>query len=172
MSRLVFAALCAALALPAAAQTIKPGVWEVSNNIDDPSGAAAALQRQFANMPPDQRQMIQQMMAQRGVQLNPTDGGLLAKVCVTPEMAKNSDLPVSQDANCSQSHSPMQGGKMSFSFTCPATRTSGSGEVRYISDSSYTMTAKVMRGGSPAPITVASNARWLGADCGALAPSK
>lgn len=169
----ILAGLCAAtLALPVAAQTIKPGIWEVTNKVGDPSGqmqgAMAELQRRMANMPPDQRKMMEQMMAQHGVQINPA--GLAAKVCVTPEMVKNSDLPVSQDGSCSQSHSPAKGGRMSFTFNCPSTQTSGTGEVRFISDTSYALTAKVLRGGSPMPVTVDSDARWLGADCGALQP--
>jgi hypothetical protein len=173
---LILAAACAAtLALPAAAQTIKPGIWEITNNVGDPSGrtqgAVAELQRQMARMPPDQRTMMEQMMAQNGVQLSPSTGGLVAKVCVTPEMVKNSDLPVSQDGNCSQSHSPVKDGKMSFTFNCPSTQTSGNGEVRFNSDTSYSMRASVQRGGSPTPVTVDSNARWLGADCGALKPA-
>lgn len=171
---LLFAACAAALALPAVAQTIKPGMWEVSNNLGDSSGklqgAMAELQRQMARMPPDQRKLMEQMMAQNGVQMSPETGGLVARVCVTPEMVRNTELPVSQDSNCSQSHSPVKGGKMSFTFNCPGTRTSGSGEVTFHSDTSYSLKAQVLRGGNPAPVTVDSNARWLGADCGAVRP--
>lgn len=172
-SHFVLAICAAALVLPASAQNIKPGIWEVSNNIADPSGnvstAMGMLQRQLETMAPEQRLRVEQMMAQNGVQLNPS-GGVLAKVCVTPEMAKNNDVPVSQNGNCSQSHSPMKSGRMSFTFNCPGAQTSGSGELRLVSDTNYVMTANILRGGSPAPITVDSNARWLGADCGTVKP--
>lgn len=172
----ILAAICAAtLAVPAAAQTMKPGVWEVTNNVGDPSGrlqgAMSMLQGQMANMPPDQRKMMEQMMAQHGVQLSQSNGGIVAKVCVTPEMVKNADVPVSQDGNCSQSHSPIKNGRMTYTFNCPSAQTSGSGEVRFISDTNYTMTATVQRAGSPTPVTVNSSARWMGADCGALKPA-
>ncbi|GAB3469055.1 DUF3617 domain-containing protein [Massilia terrae] len=171
---LLLAACAAALALPAAAQTIKPGLWEVTNNLGDPSGqvqgAMAELQRQMARMPPDQRKMMEQMMAQNGVQMSPDTGGLVARICVTPDMVRNGELPVSQDGNCSQSHSPVSGGKMNFTFNCPGTRTSGSGEVTFRSDTSYTLKAQVLRGGNPTPVTVDSDARWLGADCGVVRP--
>jgi hypothetical protein len=50
----------------AAAQNMKPGLWEMSTQMkgDGQMGAAMAeAQKELANMPPEQRKMMQDMMA-------------------------------------------------------------------------------------------------------------
>ena len=171
-----FALIAAALALPAAAQQLKPGLWEMSNRVADSSGqlanAMAEAQRQMAQMPPEQRKMMEQMMAQHGVQLGSGSGGaMVAKMCLTPEMVKNNDLPMRQQGNCTHKRSPVSGGKMKFSFSCSNPATSGDGEITFKSDTSYAMNARVVQGaGKDNVMTVDSSARWLGADCGNIKP--
>jgi hypothetical protein len=174
--RPVLAALAAAtLALPAAAQQLKPGLWEMSNHVNDSSGrlagAMAEAQKQMAQMPPEQRRMMEQMLAQHGVQLSSgSPGAMVAKMCLTPEMVKNNDLPMSQQGNCTHQRSPVSGGKMTFSFSCTDPKASGDGEITFKNDSSYTMKARVLQGGAGDVMTVDSSARWLGADCGSIKP--
>ncbi|MGZ5198590.1 MAG: DUF3617 domain-containing protein [Telluria sp.] len=172
--RPVLAVLAAALALPVYAQQLKPGLWEMSNHVADSTGrmdsAMAEMQKQLAQMPPDQRKMMEQMMAKHGVQLSSADGGaMLAKMCLTPEMVKNNELPMRQQGNCTHQRSPVSGGKMKFSFSCSDPKTSGEGEITFHGDSSYTMKARVAQGGGDM-MTVDSSARWLGADCGDVKP--
>jgi hypothetical protein len=175
--RPVLAALAAAaLALPAAAQQLKPGLWEMSNHVADSSGqlanALAEAQKQMAQMPPEQRQVMEQMMASHGVQLSSGGGGaMVAKMCLTPEMVKNNELPMSQQGNCTHQRSAISGGKMKFSFSCTDPKTSGDGEITFKNDSSYTMKARVIQGAANGDVmTVDSSARWLGADCGNIKP--
>lgn len=65
---LLLAGACACAALPAGAQTMKPGLWSLSNQVtsSDPAVAQAmsAMQQQMANMSPEQRRQMQQMMQQ------------------------------------------------------------------------------------------------------------
>ena len=58
---------CACAALPAGAQTLKPGLWSLSNTMtsSDPQIAQAmsAMQQHVANMSPEQRQQMQKTSA-------------------------------------------------------------------------------------------------------------
>jgi hypothetical protein len=174
--RTAFAALALALALPAHAQQLKPGLWEMSNHVSDSSGrldnAMAEAQKQMAQMPPEQRKMMEQMMARHGVQLAGGSGGaMVARMCLTPEMVRNNELPMAQQGNCTHRRSPVSGGKMKFSFSCSDPKTSGEGELVFKGDSSYTMKARVVQGGSKDDVMmVDSSARWLGGDCGNIRP--
>ena len=50
--------------------------------------AMAQMQKQMAAMSPEQRKMVEDMMAKKGMQMGAAPGGGMAvKVCLTPEMA-------------------------------------------------------------------------------------
>jgi hypothetical protein len=162
--------------LPACAQGIKPGLWEITNNVSSADGrmqaAMADMQKQFAQMDPEQRKMVEQMMAKQGVQLGVGGGGLRTRMCMTREMAARSEVPVQQQGDCTHKRSPGAGGTMKISFTCTNPRTSGEGEVSFQGDTGYRMKMKMMSdaSGTPETMTMDASARWLGADCGNVRP--
>ncbi|RYE66429.1 MAG: DUF3617 family protein, partial [Oxalobacteraceae bacterium] len=100
---------CAGAALPSAAsaaQTLnmKPGLWELNNRVSSPDpqiqSAMSEMQKQLANMSPDQRQSLQQMMNRNGVQLQLGEGGNIhSSVCMTREMIDRKTFPV-QGGEC------------------------------------------------------------------------
>jgi len=79
-------------ALGASAQTMKPGLWEISHKTQFGSGEMnkemAAMQEQMAKMPPEQRKMMEDMMAKRGLAMGAggPGGGMSIKMCMTKEM--------------------------------------------------------------------------------------
>src|SRR5829696_269831 len=79
-------------------QNLKPGLWEVTNNMKGGSGdmgqAAAQAQQQMAKMPPEQRKMMEEMMAKQGMRMGA--GGSSVKMCVTKEMSERNELPAQQ----------------------------------------------------------------------------
>src|SRR5690606_31028101 len=88
------------LVTPVAAQTMKPGLWEITNKMGDSgeSGAKMAaameqMQKQMASMSPEQRKQMEKMMAQQGVNMSPgaAGGGMSARVCITKEMAARNE---------------------------------------------------------------------------------
>jgi hypothetical protein len=169
--------LGSALALPAWAQQIKPGLWEITNNITSADGqmqaALAEMQKQMADMDPEQRKMMEQMMARQGVQLNlGPGGGLRTKMCMTPDMAARNEVMTQQQGDCTHKRSPATGGTMKISFSCTNPRATGEGEVSFSGDSSYRMKMKIISeaGGKPDTIKMDASARWLGADCGGVKP--
>jgi hypothetical protein len=166
-----------ALALPALAQNMKAGLWEVSNRIGSPDGrlqaAMARMQQQMAQLDPAQRKTLQQMMAKQGVELDdPAGGAIRARMCVTPEMAARNDLPVQQQGSCTHTRSPLRGDTMKIAFTCSEPRASGEGELSFSGDTAYRVRMKVTSAarGQDETITMDGSGKWLGADCGAVKP--
>ena len=72
LSKPLLLSLCLLPAL-ASALDIQPGLWEISSNNMQVGGQAVPgmeqMLEQMKNLPPEQRQMMEQMMAQQGVQL-------------------------------------------------------------------------------------------------------
>jgi hypothetical protein len=171
--------LGAALALPVAAQSIKPGLWETTTQLSSGNGrmqaALAEMQKQLAAMSPEQRQMMEQMMAKQGVQLSAAgDGAMRVRMCITREMAERAELPIQQHGDCTQRRSPISGGMMTMSFSCQNPRVDGEGEVAFSGNTSYHAKMKVTTyaGNQPDTTTSELTGKWLAADCGNIQPLK
>jgi hypothetical protein len=169
-------ALVAVLAaLPAFAQpvqTIRPGYWQISNQVSsaDPQTdqAMSAVLQQLATLPPEQRQALEQMAAKQGMSLPKVsaNGGVSLNACITPEMAARQQVPMGQQGSCTSNNTPVPGGlKVSFSCTNPAS--SGQGSLRYVGDTGFTMAMTITTSarGAPEQMTVNSSGSWLGATC-------
>jgi hypothetical protein len=172
--RLATLALAVLAAAPAFAQNIKPGVWETNNKIGAGGGklqeAMAMVQQQMKNMSPEQRARIEGAMASQGVVIS--NDGVVAKVCVTPEMAAKRELPVQQrtNGNCSFQPDTPVGNTMKYYFSCTSPKTLGEGTATFISPTAYTSTTRVTTTatGASETVNIESTARWLGAECGSV----
>ncbi|OEZ54315.1 MULTISPECIES: DUF3617 domain-containing protein [unclassified Duganella] len=171
MKRLIVS-LAMLAAVQASAQTIKPGLWELSNKVKTGNAqtdqAMGMALKQLANMPPEQRAQIEAMMKQNGASLPKAgaDGGMVITACVTPEMVAKKELPMNQKGKCTSKSEPVAGG-MNISFSCTEPASSGTGTLRFNGDSSYVMNMNVSSeaGGKPQNVQVESTGRWLGASC-------
>jgi hypothetical protein len=171
MKRLLIA-LAALAAIPAHAQTIKPGLWELNSKVRTGNAqtdqAVSAALSQLAVLPPAQRAQMEAIMAQNGVSVPQagSDGSLRMTACVTPEMAARKELPLSQQGKCTSKQTPVAGG-MDVTFNCTDPASSGSGQVRMQGDNAYTASMQVTNnsGAGPQQATVESSGRWLAASC-------
>jgi hypothetical protein len=164
------------LALPAGAQDLKPGLWELSNKVSSPDRQLQAtmteMQKQLASMPPEQRKAIQQMMERNGVQLNIGAGGALTtRMCMTKEMIQRKEFPV-QQGDCKQKVSSLSQNRMKVAFSCSNPPASGEGEMTLDSDTSYRARMHVTgtNGGAKQSVDMDVTGKWLSADCGKLGP--
>ena len=165
--------LLALLAQPAMAQKLKAGVWETNNKMGAGGGklqqAMAMVQQQIAGMSPEQRARIEGAMANQGVVLS--NDGVVAKVCITPEMAAKQQLPIQQgNGNCSFQHAAVVGNTMQYSFSCTNPQARGEGTATLQSPTAYTASTRVTTTatGASETVNIESSARWLGADCGSV----
>jgi len=167
---------CACAALPAGAQTLKPGLWSLSNTMtsSDPqiSQAMSAMQQHMANMSPEQRQQMQKMMQQNGVQLDVgANGSLQTKLCMTREMAERKEFPV-QQGDCKQTFTQQSPTRGHVAFTCTKPPVSGDGEFTADNDKSYRARLKIKseEEGRNQVVDMDVTGNWLSADCGNIRP--
>jgi hypothetical protein len=171
--------IAALLAGPAAAQSsfkLQPGLWEQTMTMKTASGemeaTMAQMQQQMASMPPEQRKMIEDMMAKQGVGMGGRSNAI--RLCVSAEQAERGDLP-QHDGNCKQELLERTGSTMRYRFSCSgANPTSGEGEYTMTSPTAYNGRASVVTQvkGKPEKVDMTQTGHWIGADCGALKPLK
>lgn len=174
---LVAAALISG-AFCAAAQTLKPGLWEINNKMTSSSGemekAMAETQRRLANMPPDQRKMMEDMMAKQGLDNGMSlgaGGAIVAKVCMTQEMVDRNEV-AAQQGDCKHTSSPRSGNTMKFSVVCTQPPVQSEGQVTFVSPEAYTMkmTFNTTAQGKPEKMTMDASAKFLATECGNIKP--
>jgi len=171
----LLAAALAAFASTAGAQSLKPGLWEITNRMQTGSGQMeqqmAEMQKQMANMPPDQRKMVEEMMAKQGVKVG-AGGAMTVKVCMTKEMVEKNELPA-QQGDCKTTQQPRAGNTMKMAFTCTNPPSSGEGQVTFASPEAYSMKMAVNTTvqGKPEKVNMDGSGKWLGADCGSIKPA-
>ncbi|MDB5874078.1 MAG: hypothetical protein JWQ07_3520 [Ramlibacter sp.] len=168
----VLAAALAAIASGAGAQQLKPGLWEINNKMqgagmDDRN---AQMQQQLANMPADQRKMVEEMMAKQGVKAG-AGGGMSVKICMTKEMVERNEVGA-QRGDCTTTQQSRSGNTMKMAFTCTNPPSSGEGQVTFASPESYSMRMNVSTvvQGKPEKVSMEGNGKWLGTDCGSVKP--
>lgn len=174
---LTLAAALAASTLAAplhAAPDMRAGLWQHEFSMKSQSGqmeqAMQQMQEQLKNMPPEQRKMMEQMMAERGVELGSDSQRI--KVCVSEERAKKGFVP-QQDGNCTHEVIEQSGNTTRFKFRCGGPQpSSGEGEVTFSSPTSFhgkAVTTTTING-KPERMEMEQSGRWLSADCGNLKP--
>lgn len=169
---LVSAMACLA-AGPTQAQKVAPGLWETTMSMKSGSGEMEAAmkqaQAQMASMPPEQRKMMEDMMARQGLGMGGKPN--VVRVCVTKERAERDELPVSEDGRC-QHKVQRSGATIKVQFSCAQPPSTGEGEFTLTSDKAYqgrmvvTSTVK----GKPERMEMTQSSRWLGSDCGVIRP--
>ena len=169
---LITAAAALAVVLPAGAQTMKPGLWEMSNKMSggQMDQGMADLQKHMAQMSPQQRKQMEAAMAQQGVRMMPSaGGGMVVQMCMTREMVERNDMPMQE--GCTTTRNERSGNRMRFAFSCTNPPSSGEGEATVGSDT-YTsrMTVKTVVNGKPETTTMEGSGKWVKADCGNVKP--
>ncbi len=181
LTPVIAALLLATSAGYASAQNMKPGLWEITTKMQDESGemttAMANAQKQMESLPPEQRKMMQDMMAKRGIQMGTSSGGGMAiKICMTQEMVDHNQVASHQGSNtqndCTNTNSPRSGNTMQFSYVCTKPPSSGEGRVTFTSPEAYSMKMTTTRTvkGQPHKMDMQTDGHWLGGDCGTIKP--
>jgi hypothetical protein len=174
LHRVLVIALAGA-ACGAAAQTLKPGLWEINNKMSSSSGemekAMAEAQKQLASMPPDQRKMMEDMMAKQGVGMGKSPGSTAVRVCMTQEMVERNEV-ATQQGDCKHTTSPRTGNSLKFSFVCTQPPSRGEGQVVFVSPEAYTMTMTLTSTakGKPEKLNMDAAGKFVSAGCGNIKP--
>jgi len=154
---------------------LKPGLWEVKHKMAAAGGqmeaAAAQMKQQFEGMPPEQRKMMEEMLARQGVSMSGGGVEMNVKMCMTPEMIEKKEIPV-QEGNCKTTTKSLSGNVMKMSFSCTDPPSSGEGQFTIVSPEAYTtkMAVRSTVQGKPETMNMDMTGRWLAADCGKVRP--
>ncbi|AMO23477.1 DUF3617 domain-containing protein [Ramlibacter solisilvae] len=175
MNKQVIAVGLLALSCAAGAQSLKPGLWEVTQKTQaggQMNDAMAQMQKEMANMPPDQRKMVEAMMARQGAGMGGGGAGMTVKMCMTKEMVERNQVTQPPQGDCKTTVQPRSGNTMKMSFSCANPPSSGEGQMTFTSPEAYSMKMKVntTAAGQPQKVSMDTSARWLGADCGNIKP--
>jgi len=151
---------------------IKAGLWEHGYDMksSDPRVEAAMkqMQQSMASLPPDQRKMMEDMMAKQGVGIGPK--GNTVRVCMTQADVERG--PSQPEPGCTQT-SKRNGNAWSMSFQCKGPPpSSGEGQVTLLSPTAYQgqFDIRVVEDGKPMKMQMSQRGKWLGADCGNVKP--
>ena len=179
---LIAAPVLLTFAICANAQTLKPGLWEITQKMkfgsSEMTSEMATMQAEMAKMSPEQRKQMQDMMSKQGVNIDlgaagsaGGPGAITVKTCLTPEMVARNELPAAQ-GNCTSTNSPRVGNTMKMAYTCTKPPSSGEGQVTFVGMDAYTMkmTVKTMVKGKAESMGLDGAGKWLGASCGDIKP--
>lgn len=157
----------------AQAQKMQPGLWEHSFTMKTQGGqmenAMAQMQQQLANMPPEQRKMVEQMMAKQGLGMGNKANSV--KVCISKEQAELDRMP--QQEGCTQKVERLNASTVKVAFECKGNPpSSGEGTLTFSKPTAYTgqFKVKTVVNNQPEQIDMAQSGQWLAADCGNLKP--
>lgn len=163
-----------------AAQTMKPGLWEVTSEFGgggrlgaQMAAAQREMQKQLAALPPEQRAQVERMMGQRGGMIGAKPGGgMSTRICVTEEMAARNQPPARQQGNCKHEYSKRSGDTTRFSFVCADPVSSGEGEVTLHDPESYAMRMTATSQSTSDQMMIDARGKWLSTDCGSVRPAQ
>lgn len=176
---------------------MKPGLWEHKFKMDESSldatqktqaeqmtKAMEEMKAQMANMPPEQRKMMEEMMAKQGIKVSDkglemaaqgvqiTKEGTTVKACITQEEIDKGEMPKSDD-NCEQKVTQVSPTVLKLSYVCKGDNpTRGDGEIVFQNDKSYTGKVSFTSVVENKPQTYRANqsGKWLSSDCGNIKP--
>jgi hypothetical protein len=157
-------------ASPVQAVDLLPGLWEFSSDDIEVNGmqmpGVEEMVEQMKNLPPDQRGMMEEMLAAQGVQL----GANGMRICLSEAQVKSRKLPFQDEPGCSQEITEQTDSLWAFTFQCPDAK--GKGETRLISEREVAsvIESDYRVGTDQGSSRMQSRGKWLSADCGALKP--
>lgn len=154
---------------------MKPGLWEHHFTIKSQSGkienAMADLKVKMANMPVEQRKMMEDMMAKQGLGINHHANSV--KVCISKEQAANLEIPQGQNQNCKNEVIKRTAKTIKIKFECKGiSKSLGEGEFTLTSPTSYTGKSVVNMtvDNKPDRMNMDQKGKWLSANCGEIKP--
>lgn len=155
---------------PAQAVEIRPGLWEFSSDDIEVDGmqmpGVAQMIEQMKGLPPEQRKMMEEMLAAQGVEL----GANGMRICLSEAQVKSRKLPFQDEPGCSQTITEQTERLWRFTFACPDAK--GQGETRLISEREVAsvIESDYRVGTQQGTSRMRSTGKWVSEECGALKP--
>lgn len=155
------------------AADVKPGLWEMQMNFDNSAPGAQAngmtqAQASMDKLSPEEKRMMQDMMAGMGVNLSKPN---VVQLCITPEQAKARDYGAQSEPGCTHKVTSQNDKGFTVAFKCMDSE--GTASTRFLSDKAYetAMDMTVNIDGKKQRVKQTTQSKWISADCGKLAPT-
>lgn len=155
-------------ALNAQAQNIEPGLWEMTSSNAMAGQNLPDVKTLMANIPAEQRAMMEQMLQQKGISLGESGG---IRVCLTEQQIAKNDIPLSDpESGCQQTVTERSDKQWKFTFSCPEGQ--GSGVVQFISSKEFTtqVDGQFKYEGVSQQGTMKTHGTWVQSNCGSVKP--
>lgn len=156
------------------ATSVRPGLWEHTVSIKGQNGqmndVMSQMNQQMASLPPEQRKMMEEMMAAQGVSAAPQGNAI--RMCITKEEAQQNFVPPA-DGQCKQQVIQRSGNTMQIKFSCEGNPpSSGEGTYTFINEKAYTgnMTVRTNMQGRTNVIQMKQSGKWVSDNCGTIKP--
>jgi hypothetical protein len=161
--------LCSSLAVQAV--ELLPGLWEFTpRNLQVDGQPLPDLDRLLVgleNLSSAQREQLLDQLARQGVQL----AGRAVQLCLGEAQLRTTDFVLPQGPDCRPQLTERGERLWRFAFDCRDAQ--GEGETQFLSEREFVTRLDgrfALRSARPGHGRLESHARWLGADCGGLAP--
>lgn len=160
--------VCTSLAVVAADMpNMKEGLWQMTVS----TGGMGMPSDAMANMPADQRAMVEQMMKQKGISMN--GNTVSVKSCETKDkISKGAAFADSRksDSNCTHSMVKSSASHMEMTFHCDSKDGTTDGktsvDVLGMDNVKGTTHMTIVSGGNTKTMDSTFTSKYLGADCG------
>ena len=159
--------------LNAAAPDILPGLWENKIEVKSESGrfeqAMEQAKQMLESMPPEQQQMMKEMMAKQGVNFDFASRAI--QTCLTQKQIDNFAITETND-DCRQVFKEKSKNHYTLSMQCEEQNMSGEGEYIVKDNKHYsgTMVMNMDMNGQQDIMTMKQDGTWKSDDCGDIAP--
>ncbi|QEI11745.1 DUF3617 domain-containing protein [Cellvibrio japonicus] len=201
MKRHLLAVVCLSIACSAQAQVkvdMKPGLWENTITMDGEGvkqmeamhssqmqQAMEEMKRQMANMPAEQRKMMEEAMAASGIhvnedsvslangQVNINKNGMLAKQCITQEEIDRGEVADVGD-ECQSTLTQIAKNRFKSTQVCTGENSSTTEtEIVFHSPTHYTGkgSSSQVFNGQQYSTNITMEGKWIDSDCGDILPA-
>ncbi len=176
---------------------MKPGLWEYTMKMDGASANTEqkaqqeqlakgldAMKKQLANLPPEQRKMLEDMMGEQGIKVTDSSldmaskgmqlfkDGTIVKECLTQEEINRGELP-EQSGGCENKLTQLSANVVKVTYTCQGEPPSqGESIITFQNPKAYTghATFKTTIGDHTETFHAEQSGKWLSSDCGDIKP--
>jgi len=177
---LLFISVVFSMIAQAGGLNIKPGLWEIQNQMsmngkpmpDMAQHAAemqkgmAEMQKNMASMPPEMQEKMKAALSQNN-HMGITDKGIT--VCMTQEQIDRSEIQHDPNSHCKTVDMQHSGDKTTIKMHCDAPHEADMmTEVTRMSDTEWKSTSHMTSG--ERTIDSSGHGKWLKADCGDVKP--
>lgn len=160
--------LSGSFALTAHAQNIEPGLWEMTSSNAIAGQNLPDVQALMANIPAEQRAMMEQMLSDRGISLGQNGG---VRVCLTEQQIAQNNIPLNDSqSGCQQTVTERSDTHWKFNFSCPEGK--GEGVVQFVSSKEFTteVQGQFKYDGMTQNGTMKTRGKWVQSSCGNVKP--